>query len=255
MRLKINQTLLDFFSARRVYSAPDRKQRWRVGEILLANDECQIEPYTHINEGHVIPHRLGAFSYSAAPLGVMLSVGRYCSIGPGLRVMGSRHPTDWVTTSPATYFGGALDAVPDYYADNGLRPPPLPEFDPGLTGVSIGHDVWVGAEVMIKRSVTIGHGAVIAARAVVTRDVPPYAVVAGVPARLLRYRFSEEVVQRLLASEWWNYGPDLISRLDVREPDRLADRLADAIARGAARLAVAPVTARDMINAVEPGAI
>ena len=78
----------------------------------------------------------------------------------------------------------------------------------------IGNDVWIGSNVMIVAGVRIGDGAVIGGGAIVTRDVPPYAIFAGVPARLIRYRFSEEIRNRLLVSEWWNLDTDLVSKLD-----------------------------------------
>jgi virginiamycin A acetyltransferase len=87
----------------------------------------------------------------------------------------------------------------------------------------IGHDVWIGQHAMLARGITIGHGAVIAAGAVVTKDVPPYAVVAGVPARIVRIRFADDVVQRLLASCWWDHGPDVLARFDVRDPKAFAE--------------------------------
>lgn len=251
MRLRVNQALLAFFSKRRIYSAQAGKPGWREGDVVLCDDDAEIEPYAHFWAGGAIPRRFGAFSYALTPLDVQMSIGRYCSIGQGVSVMGLQHPTGWAMTSTLNYLD-QLEGVSAYFADRGLERPPLLPFDPGQEGVSIGHDVWIGSTALIKRGVTIGHGAVVAARAVVTRDVPPYAVVAGMPARIVRYRFADAVIQGLLASQWWNYGPDVLAPLDVRAPEFLADRLADAIAAGAEPLALSPVTTREMIQAVEP---
>ena len=74
--------------------------------------------------------------------------------------------------------------------------------------MKLGNDVWVGAHTVILRGVNVGNGAVIAAGAVVTKDVPDYAVVAGVPARVLRYRISKEKQDEVIATRWWDYSPD-----------------------------------------------
>lgn len=253
MRLRINQALLALFDARRIYSVLAEKPIWREGDIVFCDDDAEIEPYAHFWTGSAIPRRFGAFSYARTPLDVQMSIGRYCSIGQGVSVMGLQHPTDWAMTSALNYFD-QLQGVSAYFADRGLERPPLLPFDPGEQGVSIGHDVWIGSTALIKRGVTIGHGAVIGARAVVTRDVPAYAVVAGVPARIIRYRFPDDVIEGLLASEWWHYGPDVLARLDVRAADTLPHRLAEAIAAGAEPMALSPVTAHEMIRAVAPDA-
>ena len=78
--------------------------------------------------------------------------------------------------------------------------------------IVLGNDVWVGFEAVILAGVTIGDGAIIGARAVVTRDVPPYAIVGGVPARLIRRRFDEATIESLLALQWWDWEPERIRR-------------------------------------------
>ncbi len=124
-----------------------------------------------------------------------LIIGRYCSVGSGaVFVMAGNqgHRTDWISTYPFFYqphpaFAGATDAW-------------QPAGD-----TRVGNDVWIGSEAMILPGIQIGDGAVIAARAVVTRDVPPYAIVAGNPARVIRHRFNEEQVARLLEMAWWDW--------------------------------------------------
>jgi acetyltransferase-like isoleucine patch superfamily enzyme len=122
-------------------------------------------------------------------------IGAFCSIGPDVVfVTGGIHPVDWVSSFPFR----AKFGLPGAFKD-GM---------PMTRGpVVVGNDVWIGGEAMVLSGVTIGDGAVVAARAVVTRDVPPYAVVAGTPARLLRFRFDERTVEELLQIRWWEW-PD-----------------------------------------------
>ena len=142
---------------------------------------------------------IGAYSYGRPKVrfpnsGRALTIGRYCSIADGVEILlGGDHRLDWITTYPFAAMGGLwpdADAPRDYHASRG--------------DVVIGHDVWLGSGCMILSGVSVGHGAVVAARAVVTRDVPPYAVVAGNPARIVRRRFDEATVAALLEAAWWD---------------------------------------------------
>lgn len=96
----------------------------------------------------------------------------------------------------------------------------------------IGNDVWIGTGAIVLNGVNIGDGAVVAAGAVVTKDVPPYTIVGGVPAKVIRKRFSEELTERLLAVKWWDYGPNVLKGLDISNPENCMEELEERIANG-----------------------
>jgi len=122
-----------------------------------------------------------------------LRIGAYSSIAAGTRILlGGEHHIDWVTTSPLRILNGLPGAGKDGH--------PLSKGD-----VTIGNDVWIGMGAMILSGVTIGNGAVIGAGTVVARDVPPFAVVAGNPASIIRFRFSSDIQEALERIAWWSW--------------------------------------------------
>jgi hypothetical protein len=167
----------------------------------------------------------GSYSY-VAPFGHLLfaDVGRYCSIGNHVAVGGSNHPMDYVSTSPAFYdpvFGGqAWVAAP--YDRRGDR-------------VVIGSDVWLAAHCRVAPGVTIGHGAVVGMGAVVAKDVPPFAVVVGNPARIVRQRVPEALQERLTELSWWDYdwpASPAAAGLDWGRPADAISRMEELVAQG-----------------------
>lgn len=128
---------------------------------------------------------IGEYTYGYQFLGDdrLKSVGKYCSIAPGTCCIAGNHDMSIVTTSPVIE---------------------SPGFDSGEKNIVIGNDVWIGVNCIIFTNVTIGDGAVIAAGAIVRKDVPPYAVVAGVD-RIIKYRFSQQIIDKLLKIQWWNW--------------------------------------------------
>lgn len=251
--VKVNRPLLDLFAARRVHHRVHSGERWRIGQNIGVNETCQIEPYVTLANGDFLPRALGAFSYTHSALHAAASVGRYCSIAEGLTFMGAAHPVDRITSSPTTFDQprSALRFIGDYLDDHGITDYPIHEFDPRPGPVTIGHDVWIGAQAMIAGGVTIGHGAIIGARSVVTKDIPPYAIAVGSPARVVRLRFSERNIERLLALQWWRFGPDVIQRFDSRDVDRFLDAAeADATAQP---LNLQPITFAEIAAAAAQG--
>ncbi|WP_248743102.1 MULTISPECIES: CatB-related O-acetyltransferase [unclassified Pseudomonas] len=124
--------------------------------------------------------------------GSTLKIGAYCSIAEGVQIfLGGHHRADWVTTFPFPAMLPQAAHIRDYSGTHG--------------DVTIGNDVWLCSDCTILSGVTIGSGAIIAAGTLVTRDVEPYAVMGGNPAKFLRWRFPEEQRQQLLQSAWWDW--------------------------------------------------
>lgn len=126
-------------------------------------------------------------------VGGKVYIGRYCSFGPSIRYFGGNHPMNYASMSP--YF---------YRREWGYNVKDIDRYE-----LHIGNDVWIGCGTIITSSCrNIGNGAVIGAGAVVTKDVPPYSIVMGVPAKIIRYRFSSDVQNILEKSKWWEKEPD-----------------------------------------------
>lgn len=160
------------------------------------------------------------------------SIGRYCSISENVHIGANGHSTSFL--SSGTLFKLNANAR-EYF---------MPFIDEGKRDLSwekemasknfstwkkplsvVGNDVWIGMNTTILNGVTIGNGAVIAAGSVVTKDVPPYSIVGGVPARIIKKRFSDELCERLNNSRWWEYRPELTFGLRIDCPDLCIDEL------------------------------
>lgn len=130
--------------------------------------------------------------------GAHLKIGAFCSIGKDVQIfLCGEHRVDWVTTYPFNVLwksGKHLTGHPSSKGD-----------------IIIGNDVWIGREAVILSGITVGDGAVVGARAVVSKDVPPYTIVAGNPARMIRSRFEDHIAQKLLKIKWWEWEDEKIA--------------------------------------------
>ncbi len=179
--------------------------------------------------------KIGAYSYMrGGVIKHVKSIGRYTSIGPHVIIGESEHPTTWLSTSPAFYFADQFTNTRDERGKGaeraawhgGTKPNKIPKG-------SIGNDVWIGANVLIRRGITVGDGAIIGAGAIVLSDVPPYDVVGGVRAKHIRRRFNDEgLVQALIASKWWEFDANSLNGIPFENPGEALDEILSREAAG-----------------------
>ncbi len=163
---------------------------------------CRIGRYCEIGERVILRDvTVGDFSYfERHGEAIYTDIGKFCSIAANVRINALEHPLERPTTHKISYrpneFFRYLGVDQDF-RDRRMR-----------KRVTIGHDVWIGHGAVILPGVTLGHGSIVGANAVVTRDVEPYTIVAGVPARAKRRRFDDATISRLLALSWWDWSDE-----------------------------------------------
>lgn len=175
----------------------------------IVRGRCVLNSTIHqtakINSGATIVNcTIGRYTYTCYDDEIVnCEIGQFCSISDEVIIGGAEHPIDWVSTSPV--FQDLKHSGPKKrFAKHTFE---------GMPKTIIGNDVWIGKRAIIKAGIKIGDGAVIGAGAVVTKDVPPYAVVAGIPAKVIKYRFDEETINQLLNSKWWNLSDDELQKV------------------------------------------
>lgn len=143
-------------------------------------------------------------------------IGSFTSIANGVVIGGGMHPLTWVSMSPVFYKG--RDSVRAKFASFEREPAKM---------TIVGHDVWIGRNALIKQGVSIGTGAVIGMGSVVTKDVLPYSIVGGNPARLIRYRFSDGIIKDLIQSKWWELPESELRSyaIFIKDPVRLLAKM------------------------------
>jgi phosphonate metabolism protein (transferase hexapeptide repeat family) len=162
----------------------------------------RLGSWTEIGRGSlIVESEVGDYTYCDSETSLIYStVGRFCSIAARVRINPGNHPMGRVSQHHLTYrlrqYGLAEQDDEEFFQWRRNHP------------CTIGHDVWLGHQVVVLPGVSIGTGAVVGAGAVVTRDVEPYSVVVGIPARPVKKRFADSVIRRLLASAWWDWDHD-----------------------------------------------
>ena len=207
------------------------------------NSTIEIESPVHLGKSQIDCGKIGAFTQInmwAAPTNTTetfidcQSIGRYCSIARGVNIGFAGHSTTFLSSSTLFKFNKNAEEFLPFLSERDINweqekkvqnlkswKKPLP---------IIGNDVWIGFGAIVLNGVTISNGAVIVAGSVVTKDVPPYAIVGGNPAKIIRYRFSEDIINRLEKSKWWEYDPSIFIGLDIDNPEKCIDAIEDRIA-------------------------
>jgi chloramphenicol O-acetyltransferase type B len=184
----------------------------------LIGDDCHIfnsclESHVSIYSGsNIIDASIGRFTYIAGQSNLnLVKIGKFCSIGSHLLCGNGEHPTDFVSTHPV--FFSNLQQCGISFTENSL-------FEERKE-VIIGNDVWIGSRVFIRDGVKIGNGAIVGAGSVVVKDVPDYAIVGGVPAKTIRFRFTEDLIKKLQSIEWWNLSEENLRAAQplIAQPD------------------------------------
>lgn len=169
---------------------------------FIDHPNISIGDYTYLNDFRLpvddVRQLLVPYLFVGAP--EKLTIGKFCQIAHGVQIITSsaNHQMDGFSTYPFVTFGepwrSGYDWKWPYKGDN-----------------VIGHDVWIGHEAVIMPGVTVGDGAIIATRAVVTKDVPPYTIVGGNPAQIIRKRFDDKTIEALLDIQWWHWPVEKIT--------------------------------------------
>ena len=203
VHMKWSKAIEEFIESVPFYLSADYKIAgvFQYGEMVTIPTRVEVEAQAALPRGHFVS--MGAYSYCHGSFrSSTASIGRYCSIAGGAHPFGPSHPLTRVSTSMISYspryqslalgFGCHDYEITPYQQDEGP--------------VAIQNDVWIGEDALIRGNITVGHGAVLAARTVVTKDVPPYAIIAGVPGKVIKSRFSSRLIDSLLETHWWDYN-------------------------------------------------
>ena len=189
-----------------------------------------LEPPVRIADSKIFhDFSIGAFSYLSGGFFYHSHIGRYCSFANEIHMGQGNHPMTWLSTHPFQYQKAIFNVnrnfeyFQEYENDKLLNTVAPDEIKPGRTVV--GNDCWIGTGAYLKNGIEICDGAVIGAKSVVTKNVPPYAIVVGSPAKIIRYRFPEPTINKLMQIQWWKFAPWQLRHIDFSKIDNAIDQV------------------------------
>ena len=179
-----------------------KDKKAKIAKKASIDDKTTVGFNVYAGDGDYRGASIGDNSYIGSGAFYKCSIGKFCSIGHNVAVISGNHPLDSVSTSPA-FIKDSTCLMKKRYVTK-----PFCEYVQTSDGfnLEIGNDVWIGNNVLVKGGIKIGDGAVIGMGSVVTKDVPPYAIVVGNPATIIRYRFNEDIINKLQQIKWWNFS-------------------------------------------------
>lgn len=180
----------------------NRKKNVSIGRGCNVSKNFVFEGNNSVSDGCAISGTLGYASYIGKNCEIRADIGRFSCIAQQVRTVSGKHPTDTFVSIHPAFYSTAKQVGVTYVTED--------IFDESTEKCTIGNDVWIGFGAIIMDGVKIGDGAVVAAGAVVTKDVAPYTIVGGVPAKFIKNRFAPDVAEKLLKIKWWNWDNETI---------------------------------------------
>ena len=214
MKVILTKNSIDWLEANNISFDNRFRPRLKLGDEISFHDNLAVEPYIGFHGGNNLFNQ-GFMSYSNSNLPLDIKIGRYCSLAWGISFVSWNHPYSCLSTNIFTHdrqtdltVRAIRDFSPEGKYFNFVPAPQKPQ-------VEIQNDVWIGQNATLLAGITVGTGSIIAANSIVTKNVDPYSIVGGNPARIIKYRFPKEIIERLLLTKWWEYKFTDFSELNI----------------------------------------